>query len=160
MLFSRRCSAVGSGPKPFNERGGDACTLDDHGAACRLRCRPGRVRARPATHYGPTWHPWCWPRAPDARSDRTRPLMASRIQDTDGSSVRRPDPTTRGVGFIPNDRIKYGIFTNLSIHDNIAAGIIRAERRIRPFRVRRREAGVVRRVRRGGSRSRRAAQTR
>ena len=67
------------------------------------------------------------------------------IQDTDGSSVRRPDPTTRGVGFIPNDRIKYGIFTNLSIHDNIAAGIIRAERRIRPFRARRREAGVVRR---------------
>ena len=66
------------------------------------------------------------------------------IHDADGSSVRRPDPTSRGVGFVPNDRIKYGIFTNLSIHDNIAAGIIRAERRIRPFRVRRREAGVVR----------------
>ena len=66
------------------------------------------------------------------------------ILDSEGSQVRRPDPTSRGVGFVPNDRIKYGIFTNLSIHDNIATGIIRAMRRIRPFRVRRHEGGVVR----------------
>ncbi len=66
------------------------------------------------------------------------------IHDADGSSVRRPDPTSRGVGFIPNDRIKYGIFTNLSIHDNIAPGIIRAVRRARPFRAHRHERRVVR----------------
>ena len=66
------------------------------------------------------------------------------IQGEDGLLLPRPHPASRWVGFIPNDRMKYGIFTNLNVHDNIAAGILRITCWNHLFRVRRREGLVVR----------------
>jgi ABC-type sugar transport system ATPase subunit len=65
------------------------------------------------------------------------------ITDATGKSLRL-SPRNEKIGFIPNDRGRYGIFRNLNVQSNIAIGLIRMLGRLRPFRSPRRERAVVR----------------